>query len=535
MEAVIYNPLEEYEGKLRALHGEKTAQFFDGLVEKSGLNVEENRETVRQYNEYRENLAQLTKKLNWRRFFRVLMCLTVVLIPLVILKATPKIRALREEIEHADRKTDELLAKANAQMQPLNDLFTDSDALRLIEQAMPLLSFAPCFSVEQEADMRLNYDFGEYDDNEQSTLDVLAGTYNENPFLFENRLIHRMGEETYHGYKTIHWTETYRDSDGKLKTRHRSETLHATVTKPKPFYHTQVMLNYCAQGAPDLVFSRDAGHLEQKSERELERHVRRGERKLKKMTDRAIRQDGDFMSMSNSDFEVMFDALDRNNEVQFRTLFTPLAQTNMVDLIRSRTGYGDDFHFHKMKRTNRIRTKHSQGRAINLPAREYASYSHDIARENFTAKNAEFFKAVYFDFAPLLAIPAYQERPVHSLKPVPALSQKYSLKESEALANMAQAKYLVHPDTKTQAILKSSFVKSRDNGDEACITAYSYDIEKRVEHVNVHGGDGHYHSVSVEWDDYLPLVARNNFCISADDAENSAVMARRRGLCMFNI
>lgn len=112
--------------------------------------------------------------------------------------------------------------------------------------------------------MRINYDFCEFDENEKSTIDVLAGNYNENPFLFENKLIHTMGTETYHGYKTIHWTETYRDSEGKLRTSHRSETLHATVTKPKPFYSTQVVLNYCSQGGPDLAFSRDASHLEQR-------------------------------------------------------------------------------------------------------------------------------------------------------------------------------------------------------------------------------------------------------------------------------
>ena len=154
-----------------------------------------------------------------------------------------------------------------------------------------------------------------------------------------------MGMETYHGYKTIHWTETYYDSDGKMKTRTRSETLHATVTRPKPYSSTQVILNYCSQAGPDLSFSRDASHLDKKSEKQIERLVKRGEKKLKRKTDRSISQSGDFMSMSNSDFEVCFDALDRTHEIQFRGLFTPLAQTNMVDLILSKVGYGDDFDF----------------------------------------------------------------------------------------------------------------------------------------------------------------------------------------------
>ena len=241
------------------------------------------------------------------------------------------------------------------------------------------------------------------------------------------------------------------------------------------------------------------------------------------------------MSMSNSDFEVLFDALDRTNEVQFRTLFTPLAQTNMVDLILSKEGYGDDFHFIKAKRSNKIIAKHSQGRALNLSAGEYPSYSYDIIRENFLGKNQEFFRAVYFDFAPLWAIPIYQERPVHSLKPVRDLSRLYSVKECEVLANRVEDQYVLHPDSKTQGILKTTFKGLKDQVEETCITALSYDIETHVDLVPVHGGDGRWHDVPVEWKEYLPLQAENRFYISAEQyAENKNVIARRNGLCIYN-
>jgi hypothetical protein len=227
--------------------------------------------------------------------------------------------------------------------------------------------------------------------------------------------------------------------------------------------------------------------------------------------------------------------LNRTEEVQYRTLFTPLAQTNMVELILSRSGYGDDFQFVKMNRMNRIATHHSQGRAMNLLPGQYVSYSYDIIRENFINKNTEFFKAVYFDFAPIWAIPIYQERPVHSLKPLPDYSQIYSSKECEALANAVDKKYVVHPQTKTLAILKSSYVKTKDKTDETCVTAYSYDIEKRVDVVSVRGGDGFYHNVSVPWDEYIPLEAQNYFYVAeSGEAQNKQVVSRRNDLCMFH-
>lgn len=535
MDTMIYNPLEEFESKYRSLHLEKTKERFEDLVKRSGVDAEANRATVKRYKETLDGVSKLRKKLNWWRFLRVLACITLILIPLVILKITPKIRRMREEIESSEKKAAELLAEAQKQMAPLNNLFTARDALDIIESTVSLITFAPCFSAKQEEDMCENYDFFAATDREQSTFDLLAGTYNENPFLFENRVIHKMGMETYHGYKTIHWTETYRDSNGKLQRRTRSQTLHATVVKPKPFYTTKTILNYCAQGGPELSFSRDATHLHEKSERELERYVKKGEKKLKKMTDEAIKDNRDFTSMSNTDFEVLFDALDRTDEVQYRTLFTPLAQTNMVDLITSKVGFGDDFNFIKTKRTNRITTVHSQGRSLNLMPSVYHSYCFDTIKENFIGKNESYFKAVYFDFAPLWAIPVYQDRPVHSLKPIPDLARRYSQKEYETLANSLDQRYVVHPRTKTRAIIKSSYVGSKNGVDQASIRAYSYDIAKRIEMVMVMGGDGRLHAVPVPWDEYLPLEEEKRFFVSDEaGAKGSTVLSRRNGLCIFN-
>ena len=271
MNAVIFNPLEEFVDKYKDTHLANVEKLFDSLVKQSGVDIEQNRQTVQLYQEYMQNLVKLRKKRNWYRFLRVLMCITALLIPVVIWKITPIIRDLKAQIEEHGKKSEQLLAEAKRQMQPLNSLFTDRNALDLIQSTIPMLSFEPFFSVQQEMDMKINYDFHDIAGDSESTISILSGHYNENPFLFENKLIHTMGMETYHGYKTIYWTETHRDSDGELVTETKSQTLHATVTKPKPFYNTQVVLNYCAQGGPDLSFSRDASHLDQKNEKKIER------------------------------------------------------------------------------------------------------------------------------------------------------------------------------------------------------------------------------------------------------------------------
>ena len=463
------------------------------------------------------------------------MIITLILIPLVIWKITPKIKAMRTEISDFETKIAELLATCQRQMAPLNELFSCDDAVRIIEKTVPGLSFKSSFTVDMERNMIKNFDFCDHTDNEQSTLDILSGTYNDNPFVFENKLIHKMGTEVYHGYKTIRWTERYRGSDGKMHSRTRTETLHATLVKPKPFYSTQIVLSYCAQGGPELSFTRDATALHQKNEKEIDKYVKKGEKKLKKKTDKALKDNKEFVSMSNTDFEVIFDAFDRDNEVQFRTLFTPLAQTNMVDLLLSKSGFGDDFDFIKRKRTNRIVSLHSQSRAINLYPSDYASYSYDIIEANFQNKNASYFKAVYFDFAPLWAIPIYQESPVHSLDPISDEHGIYSYKECESLLNNIDPSFVAHQNSKTRCILKSDFIKSKDGEDEIRSSAFSYDIVGRVDFVPMFGGDGRMHSVAVPWDDYIPLVEGHRFFVAdVKKSENKNIIAERRGVCIYN-
>lgn len=532
---MIYNPLEEFDLKFKNLHLENTNKYFEAKVTESSVDVEENRKTVKDYEDSREKHKKLKKRLFWWKFLRVVMCITIILIPIVLWKITPKIRAMREELSALEKKIDELLSAAYQQMSPLNSLFSEEDALKIIEQTIPDIDFYNSFSVEQELDMEKNYDFNDPDAFNTTTLDCLSGRYKDNPFLFEKKLVHTMGEQIYHGQRVIHWTESYRDSEGRLRTRFKSETLHATVCKPKPFYETKHILNYCAQGGDELSFTRDATHLNEKSDKELDRYVKKGERKIRRKAKKAVKNNEEFTAMSNTDFEVLFDALDRTDEVQFRALFTPMAQTNMVDLIRSDLGYGDDFDFIKRNRTNKIYTKHSQNRPVRLYPGDYHSYDFDKIKENFVSKNAEYFKGVYFDFAPVWAIPLYQESPTHSLESIEKPLGKFTYRECESLVNGIEARSVAHPNTKTPIIFKT--MPSVQYGDKygISVTAYSYDVVPRVDLVSVYGGDGRFHMVDVPWDEYIPLEAKQEFTVSTDKPnESDIILSSRVGMYLYD-
>ena len=67
-----------------------------------------------------------------------------------------------------------------------------------------------------------------------------------------------------------------------------------------------------------------------------------------------------YQRFGNDEFEVLFGGTNRNNELEYRLLFTPLAQKNLLSIIKNPIPYGDDFSFIKDKMINVIRSNHSQ-------------------------------------------------------------------------------------------------------------------------------------------------------------------------------
>ncbi|MBO4979701.1 MAG: hypothetical protein J6D16_04770 [Clostridia bacterium] len=410
-------------------------------------------------------------------------------------------------------------------MAPLNALLGERDAIDLMQKTLPEIEFDRFYSAERERELRELCAYAPEPDDERSILDILSGEYKGNPFLFERQLRHRMGEETYHGHLTISWTETYRDSKGNLRTRLRTQTLHASVVKPKPFYHQNTVLKYFPQGAPDLSFSREGLYHDDKSEKQIERLVKKGEKKLKKKAEEALEQGKSFTEMNNTEFEVLFDALNRDNEVQFRMMFTPLAQNNMVDLMRSEVGYGDDFDFYKSKRMTTIHSDHAQKWRMDASSAHCRSYDLEEIQRNFQAFHEEYFKSVFFDFAPLLAVPMYQDKPARSLDPLREYKVNYTAGEYETLVNRMDLSRLVAKESKTRAILKATGLSHTEEADTVEIRALSYRTVMHTDYVPRVGGDGRTHLVPVPWTEYIPIERTSYIEVSPrlEDAGECAV------------
>jgi len=66
----IFEPLEYYRDYGKATHQANVSEYFDDLVKKSGINVEQNKETVKKYREKQKLIDSMNKKLNGHKLLR---------------------------------------------------------------------------------------------------------------------------------------------------------------------------------------------------------------------------------------------------------------------------------------------------------------------------------------------------------------------------------------------------------------------------------------------------------------------------------
>lgn len=382
MDDILLEPLKAYTERYSAKFLENAAAYFDDLKTESGIDAEKNRLTVKAYDKAQRAADEKKKELTRLKVLRGLMIfiavaaliagvvgiyqlvqhnitlgavLTAVGFSVAVISAVLIFALLNSKVRHAEEvhrkhqnKADGIKNEAWSEMLPLNRLFESSDTKKLIEATVPEIKIDDSFDMERFAYLSGKYGFPDNDSDCESTTDVLSGEVAANPFAVIRELFMTMGTMTYTGSLTIHWTTTYTDSEGHTHTEHHTEVLTASVTKPKPYYDTRTYLVYGNDSAPDLSFSRKPSHAEKLSERQIDRHVKSGVRKIKRKQAKALKNaQSNFTEMGNEEFDVLFGALDRDNEVQFRLLFTPLAQKSLLELMKSSEGYGDDFYFTK--------------------------------------------------------------------------------------------------------------------------------------------------------------------------------------------
>ncbi|MCT4469403.1 MAG1210 family protein [Mycoplasma sp. HS2188] len=561
MEKIIYidKPIDEYDA-YREKHEQKTNEYFDELTRISKINVEENRAQSKKINDLfakHENAKNKYKKIKAGSVINIILFIfafiigglllwmgivsseskvNTILISVAILSLligitlfTIQFAVILKNLKNANELEQKLQEEYNKEREigyeqtaPLRSLFGPGMKVKLFREAIPFIKLENFLKNEQLAKMVEEYGMGRLTNSESNIDYVQSGEIYGNPFLFARVLEHELGTKIYTGHLTIRWTEMERGSDGKMRTVNRSEVLTASVEKPYPFFNKDTKFIWGSQAAPDLSFERNFAHVEQYSDKEIRKLIKNTEKLLKKRE----KDDINFTSLSNTDFEALFNAFDRDNQTQFRLAFTPLAQQNMVALLRDKEkGFGDDFTYEKNKKINIIKPEHLADASLQDVLGVYYNYDYDEIKTSFKNEMQNYFRHVYFTFAPMFSVPIFQQTKSLDFIYKNWINGNLNEYEHEHQLSYLPRRLFTHRKVKTNSIIKTQFIQSEGEQDTVRVSSFGYDIKPRIDYIPVYGSDGNYHDVPVHWDEYIRLdndVLANITKLNSDPTDRNA-------------
>lgn len=547
----LLEPRKAYD-MAKDIHLQNVKDYFDDLVNKSHIDVEENKRIISHYKaileKYNLERKETNKMKNIKKlvlflivlfvalflgfllfgiqnkevkilniiFSALFLTLAIVLIVLLKNKISKKISGKNLIMRDLEKQLDETRNKGYENMAPLNALYTYNMHTSLVSKSVPLIELDENFNVDRYYYMKDKFKLSDNNDVHRSTVFVQSGAILGNPFIIEKNYVQESRMVNYEGSLHISWTETIRVNNRTQVVR-KNQTLYASVSKPAPFYYFDTWLIYGNDAAPNLTFSRIPSSGDDMSEKEREKYIKSFDKKLDKMVEKDIDDtSGDqFTRLSNTEFEAFFKALDRSDEVEFRLLFTPLAQKNMLELILNDKPYGDDFYFIKDHKLNFIKSAHSQGKDFKGSPDIFYNFDYEAARDYFIEYNVDYFKCLYFDLAPLLSIPLYQQTKTKEYIYEEEYKSNVSSFEHEVMANAFNKNIFRTEYMNTNLILKAKFMNKKEKIDNVTVNAYSFTKERKIEYVPVFGGDGRMHDVPVPYDEYTPV--QNSYLIEVEN------------------
>ena len=438
----------------------------------------------------------------------------LILLLIILLVLNKKIQHINDTVLSYQKEYNKQLALALNNLVGLKNLFNYRQFVNLVNNSNTVISLD--YEVSQKKLLMLEniYNLNLSFDINESILDVYSGNIEKNPFLRVLLNTQKMKDVTYTGTRVVSWTETYRDSEGHTHTRVESETLVAHYSAPAPFYSDSSIIIYGNEAAPNLSFSRfPSGISKEDDEKDIEKFIKKKTKKIEKEADKAIKKGKNFVNLANTDFESLFGALNRDNETEYRLLFTPLAQQNMTEIITSKEPYGDDFAFIKRKKINFIYSRHSSNN-IRFNYYYFSNYfDYEKLKTDYVTMMNKEFASLYFDVAPILAIPLYQmhEAGIYD----PALeNEQITLFEAEAFVNHMGENLFAHPESTTRQVLKISRLHNNKESDVFKVSAHSFKAVSQVEVVPVMCRNGRIYDVPVTRYRYDPLVKESNVAIT---------------------
>ncbi|MFV8471701.1 MAG1210 family protein [Mycoplasma sp. B6188] len=343
-----------------------------------------------------------------------------------------------------------------------------------------------------------------------------SGELNGFPFIYVSSKNLRYVNVTYKGTKDVTYTKTRtvrKDGRSYVESYQHTERLVAYHTAPMPNYYNFDMLYYFNPATPELGFSRKPNHVDKLKPRELNKFIKKQNKLFESKYKDSINKNSNFQPiLGNLKFESLFNCLDRNNETEYRLLFTPLAQKQYEQLLLTQDfSDGDDFDFSKSGAYHRIKREELSKIKSKLLLIEYID-SFDNWGLCFNDLKAAFvsyyqkgIQSLFKSLAPIMAIPLYMELPNHN-KINNDFMNDIAIEQLEADINSSKPELLRellnHEKSTGEQIYKVTEKVQNGTDVEYSVTAYGHQEVPRVEYVSVRAGNGQKYQVPVDWIEY---------------------------------
>ncbi|HAL18075.1 MAG TPA: hypothetical protein DCO86_00355 [Spirochaetaceae bacterium] len=542
----LLEPARYYTSELKAAYRDRLVERFEELTKKSGIDVEANKATVRSLNEENGILDGYRRKKGLWIFFLIFSIAVVAVVSYFAYKQSQgwsrtqeqmtraaleaagigffgflaiqsiiKIGKYAKLIKNQEKVVKRIEGDAWNQVSPLLSIMNTEDFCNIVHDIAPAIEIAPYIPSgfverlrersdrENELLNHINFLKGE----SITTVSSLSGCVDGKLFMVMSYVRFVMGTKIYTCSITLPYRDYVTDSNGNRKAVTRYETLTASVEKPYPYYHPYTRAIYFSEACPNLTFFRNPVNINAKSEKQFEKEVKKAEKKFIKIEKKSLKSGGkSFTPLSDTKFEALFNTEDRDNDVEFRMMYTPYAISQFTDFVKSAEGFGDNFYLEKDGCATSCILEGGQlgySDGIRPGIGKIASFDYDLINRNFAHYGDAFFKNFYFCLAPLFMIPVYAEGRDEDFSKILSDSRPHAFDGFDAESLAAKNPELFRPaGTVTDVIIKSASSKVVECGTLFAMKSSSFRGESRVELVYRVG----FHvsgNVPVHWTEYI--------------------------------
>lgn len=540
MPADILNPVRYREDFLKE-HADATKAYLSDLIEKTNTSLTENQQDCREINHLDKVLAKTKRKFGlFKVGFGILLTFLVILllasigsayyvfaeqdlplspaakysvfaslivvalafvafivyISIFISKKSKKFKATIANFEEIiDTKIQETFAK----LQDFYSNFNYSQVFSQMQVQIPEIEFLKSADSNFIAYIEKNFDPLYMPSKTTSPIAYKAGYFYKNPFIVAMYKDMKMVPHTYTGSLVISYEVGYGEH-----SRIVSETLHATLVKPKPEYQYFALNSLYAQAVPELEFTKDS--LSNYNPAKHDKYIKQAEKTLAKIE----KTNSNFTPMSNAEFEALFPATNRSSEQKYRAFFGQVAQQNLVKFAKT-LSTGREYTYAKVHNTNEVITPDLTD-WFSVNPLDLVGYNLSEFLEKYQ-KYAKLLSASLYDsFIPYLSNPVLLESNV-SLQPK-YTGEVSKLEKLVLLAKLDEA--IMLPD---EAGIDEYIVELLPEYENVC-RVHSFKTEPRLDYVVVMGGDGP-HQVPVHWTEYIPVFDERTFEVSKNPDDSN--------------